>query len=71
MGTTPLWQMENNAGSQATVEWYPMNSQRADLAAGRGHRAEWQDPSKRAGKEMRKDRWREGQGLLPFPGGTV
>jgi hypothetical protein len=27
--------MENNAGSQATVEWYPMNLQRADLAAGR------------------------------------
>lgn len=25
----------------------------------KGHRAEWQDPTKRAGKEMRKDRWRE------------
>lgn len=28
----------------------------------KGHRAEWQDPTKRAGKEMRKDRWREGRG---------
>lgn len=37
----------------------------------KGHRAEWQDPTKRAGKEMRKDRWREGRGLLPFPGGTM
>lgn len=67
MGTTPLWQMETSTGSQATAEWYPMNLQRADLAAGRVTELSGRTLAKRVRKGNEERQMERGSGLSALP----